>query len=77
MSSFSRATIVIPAKAGIQRLSGGRHWVPAFAGTTEAIPCPTRNASTSSIVIPAKAGIQRLSSRRHWVVAFAGTTEAK
>jgi hypothetical protein len=25
---------VIPAKAGIQRLSSERHWVPAFAGTT-------------------------------------------
>jgi len=26
--------IVIPAKAGIQRLFHERHWVPAFAGTT-------------------------------------------
>ena len=26
---------VIPAKAGIQRRLPARHWVPAFAGTTE------------------------------------------
>ena len=25
---------VIPAKAGIQRLFGERHWIPAFAGMT-------------------------------------------
>ncbi len=27
--------IVVPAKAGTQRLLRERHWVPAFAGTTE------------------------------------------
>jgi hypothetical protein len=26
---------VVPAKAGSQRLSSIRHWVPAFAGTTD------------------------------------------
>jgi hypothetical protein len=26
---------VIPAQAGIQRLRRERHWVPAFAGTTQ------------------------------------------
>ncbi len=26
---------VIPAQAGIQRLSLESHWVPAFAGTTD------------------------------------------
>src|ERR1022692_21040 len=45
MSSFPRKAtcrhsreghnIVIPAKAGIQRLLNERHWVPAFAGTTQ------------------------------------------
>src|SRR5207302_8066440 len=29
-----RSFIVIPAKAGIQRLFDERHWVPAFAETT-------------------------------------------
>jgi len=29
--------IVIPAKAGIQRLLYERRWVPAFAGTTPII----------------------------------------
>jgi hypothetical protein len=31
-----KANIVVPAKAGTQRLCFGveRHWVPAFAGTT-------------------------------------------
>src|SRR6266550_6676639 len=34
--SFSRKrTIVIPAKAGIQCLCNERHWVPAFARTTQ------------------------------------------
>jgi len=28
---------VIPAKAGIQRRSSERPWVPAFAGTTEVL----------------------------------------
>jgi hypothetical protein len=28
---------VIPAQAGIQRLRRERHWVPAFAGTTQQI----------------------------------------
>jgi len=68
MNGASKLSIVIPAKAEIQRLSCRRHWVPAFAGTTEAI---------FSIVIPAKAGIQRLSCRRHWVPAFAGTTSTE
>ena len=53
MSNLSKTSIVIPAKAGIQRLSCKRHWVPAFAGTTAAIwtagiqplrPRPTRGA---------------------------------
>ena len=26
---------VVPAKAGTQRLRRTKHWVPAFAGTTE------------------------------------------
>ena len=30
-------TVVIPANAGIQRREHGRHWVPAFAGTTKSI----------------------------------------
>jgi len=36
VTAHSKAT-VIPAKAGIQGLSSERFWVPAFAGTTEAL----------------------------------------
>jgi len=36
-------TRVIPAKAGIQRLSLERHWVPAFAGTTILLDFLSRN----------------------------------
>ena len=37
-TSFDPATkygeVVVPAKAGTQRLCDVRHWIPAFAGTT-------------------------------------------
>ncbi|TAM21268.1 MAG: hypothetical protein EPN68_12530 [Rhodanobacter sp.] len=41
--------LVIPAKAGIQRLYGlsrrNRHWIPAFAGMTSGIGTRTRMSS--------------------------------
>jgi hypothetical protein len=79
---------VIPAKAGIQWLCAfpsrdERHWVPAFAGTTQkdgdvAHPSKSKTRSVAAIgygcVIPAQAGIQWRSNQRRWVPAFAGTT---
>jgi Bacterial extracellular solute-binding proteins, family 3 len=59
--------IVIPAKAGIQRRSDQRHWVPAFAGTTHIPSFPRKRES--SVVAPVVS-----CNERHWVPAFAGTT---
>jgi len=68
--------VVIPAKAGIQRLQSHasvKPWMPAFAGMTGKVG----SAAFLQAVIPAKAGIQRLQSHaslKPWMPAFAGMT---
>jgi len=72
------AHAVIPAKAGIQRVSiategSPTRWAPACAGAT------VTKAERPAAVIPAKAGIQRVDagtegSLTRWAPAFAGTT---
>ena len=42
MEGGALATIVIPAKAGIQCRCDNSHWVPAFAGTTTVLEWPAR-----------------------------------
>jgi hypothetical protein len=56
------AITVVPAKAGTQRLSLQRHWIPASAGMT----------ALQTHWIPGYAGMTAL--QRHWIPACAGMT---